>query len=294
MGTVGYYVFYVINWVVTLLPLRILYGISPVIYFIIYHFPSYRRKIVRENLRNSFPEKSEEEITIIEKKFYHHLSDLFIEIMKLVHMPDEELMRRFKIRNTEVLERLLSEKRSIIAVMGHYNNWEWLTLLSAVTRYKTISIYKPLHNKHFEKLINSFRTRYGMVLTPMSAILRELIDDQRKNVLTLSAFIADQSPAKNEIKHWINFLNQETPVYMGAEKIASRYDMALVYFHIIKVRRGYYEMDIDVLFEHTAGLPDNILTEAHVRKLEQIIQEKPEYWIWSHRRWKHKKPAGNA
>jgi KDO2-lipid IV(A) lauroyltransferase len=294
MATAGYYLFYIFNWIVTLLPLKILYGVSPVIYFIIYHFPSYRRKIVRENLRNSFPEKSEEEIILIEKKFYHHLADLFIEIMKLVHMPDKELKRRFKIRNTDVLEKLFSEKRGIIAVMGHYNNWEWLTLLSEFTSYKTISIYKPLHNKHFEKLINSFRTRYGMVLTPMSAILRELIDDQRKNILTLSAFIADQSPAKNEIKHWTNFLNQETPVYMGAEKIASRYDMALVYFHIIKVRRGYYEMDIEILFEHTAGLPDNILTEAHVRKLEQIIREKPEYWIWSHRRWKHKKPAENA
>jgi KDO2-lipid IV(A) lauroyltransferase len=294
MGAVGYYVFYAINWVVSLLPLRILYGLSPVIYFIIYYFPSYRRKIVRENLRNSFPEKTEQEIIHIEKKFYHHLSDLFIEILKLVHMPDDELMRRFKIRNTEVLDRFYSENRSIVAVMGHYGNWEWLTMLSAVTQYKTVSIYKPLHNKHFEKLINSFRTRYGMVLTPMSAILRELIVDQRKNVLTLSAFIADQSPAKNEIKHWVNFLNQDTPVYLGAEKIASRYDMALLYFHIIKVRRGYYEMEIETLFEHTAGLPDNVLTEAHVRKLEKIIREKPEDWIWTHKRWKHKKPVENA
>lgn len=294
MGAVGYYVFYAINWVLSLLPLRILYGFSPVIYFIIYHFPSYRRKIVRENLRNSFPEKSEQEIILVEKKFYHHLSDLFIEILKLVHMSDNELRRRFKIKDTEVLNKLFSEKRSIVAVMGHYGNWEWLTMLSTVTNYKTVSIYKPLHNKHFEKLINSFRTRYGIVLTPMSAILRELIDDQRKNVLTLSAFIADQSPAKNEIKHWVNFLNQETPVYLGAEKIASRYDMALLYFHIIKVKRGYYEMEIDTLFEHTAGLPDNVLTEAHVRKLEKIIREKPEYWIWTHRRWKHKKPVENA
>lgn len=294
MGTVGYYIFYVFNWIITFLPLRVLYGFSPVIYFVIYHFPSYRRKIVRANLINSFPEKTEAEIIRIEKRFYSHLSDLFIEVLKLVHMPERELRKRFKIKNVEVLEKLYSDKRSIIAVMGHYNNWEWLTILSALTRYKTISIYKPLHNKHFEDLINKFRTRYGMVLTPMSAILRELIDDQRKNVPTLSAFIADQSPAKNEIRHWCNFLNQETPVYLGAEKIASRYDMALVYFHIVKVKRGYYELEIDTLFEHTAGLPDNVLTEAHVRKLERIIREKPEFWIWSHRRWKHKKPAENA
>lgn len=293
MTALGYYIFYALNWLITLLPLRVLYGFSNIIYLILYYFPSYRRDVVRTNLRNSFPEKNEDEIIQIEKKFYRHMSDLFVEIMKLTHMSDKELRKRFIIRDTDLLDRLHNEKRDIVAVMAHYNNWEWLTILAAITKYKTVSIYKPLHNKYFNGLINSYRTRYGMVLTPMQSIIRELVEDRRKGINTLSAFINDQIPPKGDIRFWTRFLNQDTAIYMGAEKIAVKYDMAIVYFHINKVKRGYYSLSIDLLFEHTAGLPENLITETHVKHLEKIINEKPEYWIWSHRRWKHKKPAEN-
>lgn len=290
MEAIGFYIFYAVNWVITLLPLNVLYVFSDFLYLLLFYFPSYRKKIVEENLMNSFPEKTEAERRIIEKKFYRHLADLFVEVLKLTHMSKEELKRRFRIKNIELLERLLHEKRDIIAIMGHYNNWEWLTVFPLFTDYKSISIYKPLHNRHFDHLLNSFRTKFGMVLTPMSAILRELITDRNNNINTLSAFISDQTPPLTEIRYWTTFLNQETPIYMGAEKIASRYDMALVFFHIRKESRGHYCLDVELLFEHTAGLHDHIITESHVRKLEDIIRQKPEYWIWTHRRWKHRKP----
>lgn len=285
MGTVFFRIFYGLNWLITLLPLRILFIFSDFVYIILYCF--YRRKVVATNLKNSFPEKTQKEIREIKKKFYRHLADLFIETLKITHMSEKQLREHFTVSNLQLLDRLLEEKRDVIAVLGHYNNWEWLNIFSAQTRYKTISIYKPLHNKHFNSFINDLRSKFGMVLTPMSAIIKEIINDRNHNVNTISAFLSDQIPAKSEIKYWTNFLNQDTPVYLGAEKIASKYDMAVVFFNIQKVKRGYYNLNIELLFEHTKGLPEYLITETHVKRLDEIIRENPEYWIWSHRRWKH-------
>lgn len=293
MGAVIYYIFYGLNWVLTLLPLRILYVVSDVLFLFLYYLPSYRRKVVSANLRNSFPEKSMEELRSIEKKFYRHLADLFVETLKLTHMGKHQLMKRFTVSNIEITEKLLNEKRDIIAVLGHYNNWEWLAALPFYTDYKPVSIYKPLRNKYFNKFLNDLRSKHGMVLTPMSMIIREIVNDRRNGINTISAFISDQTPVKKEIKFWTSFLNQDTPVYFGTEKVAEKYDMAVVYFNIQKIKRGYYNLNIELLFEHTTGLPENLITETHVRRLEEIIRKNPEYWIWSHRRWKHKRTAGN-
>ena len=293
MGAVGYYIFYGINWIITLLPLPVLYIFSDFLYLLLYYFPSYRRKVVVTNLKNSFPEKNEEELKCIVKKFYKHLADLFVEIFKLSHMSKSQLMRRFTVSNIGIIDKLLEEKRDTIAVLGHYNNWEWLAALPLYTKYKAVSIYKPLQNKFFDRFINKHRSKYGIVLTPMAHIIREIINYRKNNINTLSAIITDQTPIKSEIKYWTTFLNQDTPVYMGTEKVASKYDMAIVFFHIQKIKRGYYNLNIELLFNHTAGLPDYLITETHVRRLEEIIIEKPEYWIWSHRRWKHKKPVEN-
>jgi KDO2-lipid IV(A) lauroyltransferase len=294
MGAIGYYIFYGINWIVTLLPLPVLYLFSDLLYLLLYYIPSYRRKVVAANLKNSFPEKTEEELKCIEKKFYKHIADLFIETFKLTHISKSQLMRRFTVNNLAVIDKLFEEKRDTIAVLGHYNNWEWLAALPMYTKYKAVSIYKPLQNKFFDRFINNLRSQNGMVLTSMSNIIREIINDRKNNINTISAFISDQTPIRSEIKYWTTFLNQDTPVYLGTEKVASKYDMAIVFFHIQKIKRGYYNLNIELLFEHTAGLSDYQITEAHVRRLEEIIREKPEYWIWSHRRWKHKKPVENV
>lgn len=294
MGKIVYYIFYALNWLLTLLPLRVLYILSDLMFVVLYYFPSYRRKVVQTNLRNSFPEKTEEDLRYIEKKFYHHLADMFIETLKVTHMSEKQLNKHFKLKNPELLERLHREKRDIIAVLGHYNNWEWLNIFSKQTSYKTVSIYKPLHNKSFDTFMNNLRSKFGMVLTPMSSIIREIIQDRKNNVNTISAFLSDQIPVKDDIRYWTSFLNQDTPVYLGAEKIAAKYDMALVFFNIQKIKRGYYELNVELLFEHTAGLPEFLITDTHVRRLEHIINQKPEYWIWSHRRWKHKRPVENV
>lgn len=294
MSAVAYYIFYSLNWIVTLLPLRVLYIFSNLMYFVLYYFPSYRKKVVTANLKNSFPEKTEKEIIVIRKKFYRHLADLFVETLKLTHMSEKQFKARFTVSNLQVIEKLLAEKRDAIAVLGHYNNWEWLGAFPMYTGYKAVSIYKPLQNKYFDKFINSLRMKHGMVLTPMSNIIREIINDRKNNINTISAFISDQTPIRTEIKYWTTFLNQDTPVYMGTEKVASKYDMAVVFFDIQKIKRGYYNLNIELLFDHTANLPEHLITETHVRRLEKQIIEKPEFWIWSHRRWKHKRPVENA
>ena len=293
MAAIGYYLFYGINWIITLLPLPVLYIFSDFLYLVLYYVVSYRRNVVATNLKNSFPEKTDKELKIIEKKFYRHLSDILVETFKSTHMTRANQKKRFTYSNLEIIDKLREEKRDIIAIMGHYNNWEWPTLLPYYLKYKTIIIYKPLQNKYFNRFINNHRSEHGIVLTPTSQVIREIINCRKNDINTVSVFISDQIPSKGDIKYWTTFLNQDTAVFTGAGKIASKYDMAVVFFHVQKVKRGYYNLNIELLFDHTEGLSEEMITEKHVRKLEEIIKEKPEYWIWSHRRWKHKKPVEN-
>ena len=293
MAAIGYYLFYGLNWIITLLPLPVLYIFSDFLYLVLYYVVSYRRKVVATNLKNSFPEKTDKELKIIEKKFYRHLSDIIIETFKSTHMTRTNQKKRFTYSNLEIIDKLREEKRDIIAIMGHYNNWEWPTLLPYYLKYKTIIIYKPLQNKYFNRFINNHRSEHGIVLTPTSQVIREIINCRKNDINTVSVFISDQIPSKGDIKYWTTFLNQDTAVFTGAGKIASKYDMAVVFFHVQKVKRGYYNLNIELLFDHTEGLSEEVITEKHVRRLEEIIKEKPEYWIWSHRRWKHKKPVEN-
>ncbi|MCU0472522.1 MAG: lysophospholipid acyltransferase family protein [Bacteroidales bacterium] len=289
MKVTGYYIFYTFIWIVTLLPLRVLYIFSDILFLILYRIPGYRKKTVATNLKNSLPEKTPEELHVIEKKFYHHLCDLFIETFKLTHMSDRTLMKHFRVTNTELLDRLHSEGRDIIAALGHYGNWEWLAILPLMTKFKVVSVYKPLQNKHFDRFMINIRSKKGMMLSPMKYVIREVLKNRKNNIRTLYAFITDQIPSRGDINFWTNFLNQETPVYLGAEKVSSKYDMAMVFFIIRKINRGYYDLNIELLFEHTAGLPEHFITETHVKKLEEVIRANPEFWIWSHRRWKHKR-----
>lgn len=293
MGAIGFYIFYGLNWIVTLLPLKILYVFSDLLFLVIYYFPGYRRRVVSSNLKNAFPDKTQQELVSIEKRFYRHLADLIIETLKLTHLSNRQLLERYRFTNPELLDRLYDSERDLVVVHSHYNNWEWLVCLPLYTKYKNVCIYKPLKNRLFDNFLNNLRSRNNMGLVPMSGIIREIFAWRKNNVRALYTFIADQTPAKPLIRYWTTFLNQETPVFLGVEKIATRYDMPVVFFNVQKPKRGYYYLTVELLFESTIGLPEHVVTEAHVKRLEEIIKEKPEYWIWSHRRWKHKKPVQN-
>jgi len=293
MGAIGFYLFYSINWVVTLLPLRVLYLFSDLLFPVFYHVVRYRRTVVATNLRNAFPEKSENERKTIEKKFYHHLCDLIFETLKLVHLGTEQHKRRLSYSNPELLDRLYDEGRNVVAISGHYGNWEWTNIFPLYNKFINVQIYKPLQNKYFDGFFNNLRTKYGLCPVPMSNIVREIINNRKNNRQAIYGFMSDQTPPRGEIKFWTTFLNQDTPVYLGAEKISVKYDMAVVFANIQKTGRGFYTLTFEVMFEHTSGLPEHLITQTHVKRLEEIIRNKPEYWLWSHRRWKYKREKAN-
>jgi Kdo2-lipid IVA lauroyltransferase/acyltransferase len=293
MTALGFYIFWILNWIFTLLPLRVLYLFSDMIFLLLYFFPSYRKKVVMKNLRKSFPEKTPEELKKIQRKFYSHLADMMIETLKMTHLSKAEMKRRYVVTNPELLKKYKDEGRDIAAVCGHYNNWEWMSGTPLYTDIKCVTIYRPMTSKLFERFMNHLRAKNGFSLSANSNIVRDIINNHSAGVNALYAFIADQVPPRSDIKYWTRFLNQDTPVYLGVEKIARKYNMAVLFVNNQKVRRGYYTATFEVLFDNPQSVPDHVITDAHVRRLEQIINERPEYWIWSHKRWKHKRTKVN-
>jgi KDO2-lipid IV(A) lauroyltransferase len=294
MKRAGFYIFFVFNYIITLLPLRVLYLLSDFFYIVIYYIAGYRRRVVEQNLRNAFPEKSPEELRKIEKGFYRHLCDIIVETLKITHMSPEEISRRFNPGDISAVERLYREGRDIVALCSHYNNWEWYAAIQLATSHKITTIYKPLTNKYFDRFILGLRTKYGVTATPMQNILRELVRFRQENVRTMSGFIADQTPPRGDKSYWTTFLNQETGFFRGAEKIAVKYDMPVVFVNIVKVRRGYYTLVYKVITEHPKDEAPDYITSRYAELLEEVIRSKPEFWLWSHRRWKYKKNLENG
>ena len=273
-------------WLIALLPLKILYFFSDILFLFTYYFPGYRKKTVLNNLRNAFPEKSETEIKVISKKFYHHFNDVLIEILKMIHLSPSELADRIKVKNPEVINDLYSQNKSVIAVVGHYNNWEWILGTKPDVPYHSMAIYKPLNNKYFNKFIIRNRSRYGVELISMRETLRKILYYKKINKVTLCAFITDQSPVWEETQYWGHFLNQLTPVYLGIEKMAIKTGQAVVFLHVHKIARGKYEMEVIRLFDNVDNVSPYEITNKHLSVLEKIITARPEYWLWTHRRWK--------
>ena len=293
MKAIFFYIFAAFAWVISLLPLELLYVFSYPLYFVFHFFPGYRKELVLKNLRNSFPSKNDNEIRKIARRYYMHLADMFIEGTKLRHMSSAELGKRFRLKNPELLNMYFAKGQDAIAAFGHYGNWEWITATHLAIDYRMLTVYKPLHNRYFDNYFLRVRSRHGMDIIPMSSILRKIIEFRRNNTRTITGLVADQTPPKGEIQYWTSFLNQDTPVYLGVEKLATKFNMAVFFFKIRQVKRGYYEVEAELLTDNPSELEEHELTEMHTRKLEEIIIEKPEFWLWSHRRWKHKKSNNN-
>jgi Kdo2-lipid IVA lauroyltransferase/acyltransferase len=293
MKALAYYLFVSLNWVITLLPLRVLYIFSYLLYIYLAWIPGYRKQVIMKNLRNSFPKKSEKELKRIRSRFYMHLADMVMESFKLRHMSRDELIKRYQVRNPGILDRLYEEGRSSITVYGHYANWEWSAILPQYSDYRFLAVYKPLKNKYFNSFLYKIRARMGMTLVAMHDTLRTFIRYRDNGIATSTILIGDQTPARKDIKYWTRFLNQDTAVYLGIEKMARKYDLPVLYFRIDKLRRGYYTVDIEVLTEDPNSLKEYELTDMHLKMLEKQIVEKPELWLWSHKRWKHKKKQVN-
>jgi len=276
-------------WIVSIMPFFILYGISDILFLLFYYVIGYRKKVVYANLRNSFPEKSEKEIKKIAHKYFHNLCDIVIEVCKAKTISEERMQRRMDFRNVGVIDKLYDEGRSVLVIFGHTGNWEWLGMnMKSKIKHKGFAVVKPLSSDFWEKYLSKVRVRFAKEgLVPFKQTLRVLLKNKEFRTLTLIA--SDQTPTKSEIEYWTKFLNQDTPVFLGTEKIAKSLNMAVVFCNIQREKRGYYSYEFSLLTDDPRNTAEYEITEMHVRALEKVIIEHPDNWLWSHRRWKHKK-----
>lgn len=287
----GYYLALPFIYLISLLPFPLFYLVSDFFFLMLYYVLGYRKKVVYQNLKNSFPEKPHQELKKIEKQFYRYLCDLFLETFKTLTISKEEAVKRcfFAKETVDLFARLNGQKQSCIIVMGHYGNWEWAgNTFSLVCPQQLYVIYHPLTSKNFNKLMHNMRTRFGTKLYAMKDTMREMI--KNRNEINATAFIADQTPPP-ESAYWTTFLNQDTPVFFGTEKIAQKLNYPVVYVTVNRKKRGYYEVNAEMLVTDPKNTKEGEISELHTKKLEKDIRQQPEIWLWSHRRWKHKRPA---
>jgi KDO2-lipid IV(A) lauroyltransferase len=274
-------------WLVSLLPFWLLYIIADILFVLLYYVTGYRRKVVQENLRNAFPEKSDAERAEIERKYYHHLSDLIVEVIKAFTISKKQLNQRMVPVNHELLIGYLNEGRSVIGAAGHFCNWEWTgQAFCLITEKNKVIVYKPLTNKIFDRFFNNMRARFGGTLVEMKHALRKMV--AMKKDLFLCVLASDQTPVRSESTYFTDFLNQPTAVFLGVEKLAKLIDTPVVFCDIRRVKRGHYTYTFVPLFENAKETAEYQITNTHVKFLENVIKEEPQYWLWSHRRWKFK------
>jgi KDO2-lipid IV(A) lauroyltransferase len=280
-------------YLLSLLPFWALYLISDFIFFLLYYVTGYRRKVVQENLLNSFPEKTEHERAAIERKYYQYLADLMVETIKMITVSKKELIKRVTSPNPEVLDKYFSQGRSIMAAVGHYGNWEMADLRTGIhiTDKPVLVVYKPLTNQVFDEFFIKMRSRYGATLVAMKNVLRTMV--RHKDDVVVSAFVADQTPVQHEANYFTNFLNQPTAFFLGIEKIAKLTNPVVVFCDVQRVKRGYYSFKLIPLIENPKDTAPYEITEAYVKYLEDMIKREPQYWLWSHRRWKFKPEETN-
>lgn len=276
-------------YLVSLLPFWFLYLVSDVIFVTLYYITGYRRKVVYENLKNSFPEKTEDERKTIEVKYYRYMADLMVETIKSVSMSKKSVQKRMVPTNPEMMQHYFDKGKSIIAAAGHYCNWEMACLsFGFLTDNKRMIVYKPQSNEVFTDFFNRTRSRFGATMISMRQTLRKMIEF--KNELTFTVLASDQTPTLQDAKHFTTFLNQPTAVFLGIEKLTKVVDCVVIFYRIDLVKRGYYTYTFIPLVEEPKETKPFEITEIHVKYLETLIREKPEYWLWSHRRWKIKPP----
>ncbi len=276
-------------WILSQLPFWALYTISDFLFLLIYYILGYRKTIVYTNLRRSFPEKTTKEIHQIAKKFYRYLPDIVVEAIKMRTISREQVIERIELLNEEEVNRHFEAGKSVIGVTAHYGNWELgIHRLSLMTEHPKLVIYKPLNNKDFDDIYNHIRTRFGATMVPMKQILRHIV--KLKSQIHISMFVADQTPLYQDSDYFMDFLHQEALVYTGTERIAKLTGNPVVFCQIgRKKKRGYYFCKFTTLVEKPELCAEHEITQLHNKFTEQIIQEEPAFWLWSHNRWKRKK-----
>lgn len=281
--------YYLILKPASYLPLSVLYGISSIMAFLTYRLVKYRRKVVRKNLEASFPNKSKIEIQQIEQNFYVHFCDFIIESIKAISISEKQLMKRTTLKNPQLIEDYYKSGKNIMVTCGHYNNWEFYALsLPKLVPYQTYSVYQPLKNKFFDGILFNSRERNGMKLIKTKEIVPFFSEktDERRMVIIVN----DQSPSNIQTAHWNTFLNQPTGWNLGPEKLARKYDYSVLFGYSRRIKRGYYEVEFATITDAPIAQPEGAITNTYSKLLEELIKANPQFWLWSHKRWKHPQP----
>lgn len=287
MNALVYYISIPFIYLISLSPFWLIYGLSDLVYLLLYYLIGYRKEVVHTNLKNSFPDKSEKELLSIQKSFYKYFCDLVFETLKSLTISSKSLEKRVKFDDVKLFQEFAEKDQSVIIAMGHFGNWELGGARFALEPiHRLYVIYHPLHNKYFNSLIVKMRTRLGNGLYPMKESIKQILAN--RNALTATAFIADQTPSPKGA-YWTTFLSQDTPVFTGMGKISNKLNYPIIYVGIERIKRGSYEMKAELLIENPKELQAEEVVEQFTRRLEQDIQRVPHIWLWTHRRWKHKR-----
>jgi len=278
---------YSLIWILSKLPTKAVYIFSDFLFLIIYYLAGYRKKVVYRNISRSFPEKSEKEISILVKKFYHFFCDVFIESFTSLHWPYEKLARRYTVKNPELIEELFESKRNVMLVLGHFGNWEWFaTRYIKICPYTVLIVYRPLQNKYFNRWIEKVREGKNVVHLPTERSFRTILEYENKKIPYLSLMLADQRPIRENIQYWTTFMNQDTPVFVGPEKIARRTNQVVVFMKTNRLKRGHYQIEFIQMTDRPEETEQYWITDTYFRMMEDMIREQPEVYLWSHNRWK--------
>ncbi len=278
-----------LRWVAKF-PFTFIYLLADIFFLIIFYLVGYRKKVVLTNLKNAFPEKTEKDRKTIARKFYRHFADLMLETIKMRGMDKNVFHKRIHYKNTEAINRYFDEGKSVVLLTMHYNNWEWSCSLPLVLKHHILGIYKPLHNLPFDKFMNQSREELGIEMVPNLLTLRRIINATKTNEKVLTWLAGDQTPPEFHT-HWFMFLNQEAMFYPGPAIIAKRFNQPVFFQKMEKTGRGKYQTTFELLFENPDEVSEVKIMKAYIHKMEDIIREKPEYYLWSHKRWKHERPS---
>lgn len=288
MQFIVYILAYPLLWLISILPFRLFYLLSDCIYFLIYYVVGYRRKVVKANLALTLPHLSDEERKKIEKKFYQHMCDMFLEMIKTMSISPEEMEKRFTVTNLDLVQEYAEKGKSVILVASHYASYEWLLTINRKIAFQGVAVYKKVANPYFDKLVRKIRSKYDTELVETKKAIPTMAQNQRDGILSMYGLASDQSPKLDRIFHSMKFMGIEVPVHTGAEMLAKKYDLSVVFVKVNKIARGYYEATFVSLADNPNDYENFEITEKYLKEVEKQIYEAPEYYLWTHKRWKHR------
>ncbi|SRR5690554_520271 len=288
MSFLIYIIAYPFLWVISKLPFRLLYMFSDLVFFILFYLIRYRRKTVRKNLKIALPNLSDSEHSRIEKEFYRHMCDMFLEMIKTLGITESEMRKHFTFTNIEVIHEFEKKGKSIILMCAHYASWEWMIIIGKLINIKGFGIYKKIKNPYFDKLVRDIRSKFDATLIDTKSTVKQVTENQKNGVQGIYAFISDQTPRPQKTHYWESFMGKVVPIHTGGEMLAKKLDMNVIYLKVEKLKRGHYQGTFIPLAENVREIPDYEITHDFLKEVEKQIHQKPEYYFWTHKRWKHK------